>query len=96
MRRKLFGHCAAMSSTKRVVVAGGYSPGDINDYNENVDIYDIETKTWTTKQWLKRPIRMDSSCLNVDLGYLFTGGGSGLGIRKVYITKVNEEGIKIL
>ena len=80
MQEPLMGHCAALISQTRVVVAGGLSPLT-NDFVSKSWVYDFEVNEWTSKSWMSvRSARMDASCLNVEISNLrkviFAGGWS--------------------
>ena len=75
--KPLMGLCAAMLSDTEVMVIGGFSPV-INDYSPNAYIYDLTTSKWTNEGLMGPGSRLDSACLNVNLGgisrFVFAGG----------------------
>jgi hypothetical protein len=63
----LMGHCAAVVDSSKAIVIGGFS-SEINDYNSKAQINDFSSQEWLTKSWMSPGARIDSSCLNVNIG----------------------------
>jgi hypothetical protein len=84
MDEPLMGHCAAVVTNSQVVVLGGFS-SQINDYNPRVLFYDFNTGQWIYKSWMSPGARMDSSCLNVNVGgkrkVIFAGGWNNMALQ---------------
>lgn len=80
----LMGHCAAVVDSSKVIVIGGFS-SEINDYNSKAQIYDFSSQEWLTKSWMSPGARMDTSCVNVNIGgkrkVIVAGGWEVLTIR---------------
>jgi len=91
------GHCAALISQTKVLVAGGFSP-ITNDFKSTTRIYDFQLNAWTTKPWMEiRRSRMDAACLNVEISNLrkiiFAGGWSNEALMD---TQVQQRSIYFL
>ena len=71
MPRALIGHCMAPLNYNEVVIAAGFSP-ETNDYFDSIDIYEINTNTWYTKDWSKLQFgpRIDASCYGTFINYV--------------------------
>ncbi len=65
----LHGHCMASINTQEVILAGGFSP-DTNDFIDTTYIYNMQTKEWKTRPWmkLKHGPRMDAGCAAINWG----------------------------
>ena len=70
LKRSLIGHCFASLSNHEIIVAGGYSP-DLDDFSDEVAIYDMKSSIWISKPWMALKNygpRMDATCFNFLIG----------------------------
>ena len=63
--RRVFGHCAVLSSANTVTVIGGFDSKD--GFSNAVETYDIEKNTWKVETGSLREARYDHSCLIADV-----------------------------
>lgn len=96
LTRALVGHCMAPLTGNEFIIAGGYSP-DEDDYSKIAEIYNLVTKSWTSKVWMKLPNgpRFDSSCLNILIGdesrVVMAGGWNNTGmVISEYFENINQ------
>jgi hypothetical protein len=92
MVEPLMGHCAAVVTNSQVVVLGGFS-SQTSDYNTKAFIYDFNTEQWLYKSWMSPGARMDTSCLNVNVGgkrkVIFAGGWNNMALQDTAV--LNEK-----
>lgn len=83
MPEPLISHCAALVSSSKVVVLGGFS-SLLNDYTPTVRVYDFSINQWITTPSMTAGSRIDASCLNVEINgvrqALLAGGWSNLAL----------------